>query len=356
MRKTAEIAAIALAVALLAAIAMYSNRPADQQYSVPSTSDSGSRGIAAWALLLRREGLQVRAFTTHLTQLDARDATLVLAGGPGDLDSPPTSGEMHALAQWIRRGGHAVLVGFALDRTASRELHVSELVVLSRRSADATVTPGLRFGYPVKRLRGDFNAYYKAAKYQRVLARTRFGVLAERHALGKGDVLAIADTELFDNATLAKPDNARFGVAIFATKTVLFDEAVYGVNSDRRFWDVLGAPMQAAVIIASILALLAIGANILPFAPPLRAPKGVPRTSSSYIESLAQLLAAGRARTHAIATFADSARRRVRGRSVTDGIRARMNELSDLANRLHPADADVVRAGELYAAIRKDVK
>jgi len=357
MRRAGEIFAIALALALLTIIAFYSNRPAEQQISVPSMTDTGRRGIAAWSMVLRREGFDVRAFTAHLTELDARDTTLVLAGSPFDIISQPTTGEMRALAQWVRGGGHVVLVGFAAPRSDEQLLGIPKITVLSKVvTHSATVTPDVRFGFPVKRLRGDFNAYYRAAKHHRVLARSSLGILAERHALGKGDVVAIADTELFDNATLAKADNARFAVALVGTHRVLFDEAVYGLSGDRRFWDVLGTPMRTAVILAGLLALLAIAGNVFPFVPPLLPPQTAARTSSGYIESLAQLLAAGGARTHAIATFAESALQRMRGRSVADGIRTRMNELSELAQRRSASDADVVRAGELYATIRKDVK
>src|SRR5207248_1744253 len=109
------IAVIALALALLTAIAFYSNRPTGEQFSVPSMTDTGRRGVAAWSTVLRREGFEVGAFTSRLTQLDARDTTLVIAGSPLDAVSQPTSGEMRALAQWVRGGGHLLLVGFMGD-------------------------------------------------------------------------------------------------------------------------------------------------------------------------------------------------------------------------------------------------
>ncbi|MBV9269538.1 MAG: DUF4350 domain-containing protein [Candidatus Eremiobacteraeota bacterium] len=356
MRRAGEICVIALALALLTVIAAYSNRPSDEQYSVPSMKDSGTRGVAAWSILLRRVGLDVRAFTSRLTQLDADDTTMVLAGDGSDLVSPPTSGEMASLADWVRRGGHLILVGFALDGADAKALGLSKITVLSKVTNGAVVTSSVHFMYPVRRLRGSFNAVYAPAKHHTVLARTHFGILAERHALGRGEVVAIADTEVFDNGTLATADNARFSVAIFRSKRVLFDEAMYGSRTDRRFWDVLGAPMQAAVILACILAALAIAGNMLPFAPPLQPAKAAPRTSSGYVESLAQLLAAGGARTYAVKTFADAALQRVRGRSVRDGIQARIDELTALAQRRTAANTDVMRAAQLYAAIRKDVK
>jgi len=356
VRRPLEIGVVALALALLAAIAAFSNRPEGEQPSVPSMSDTGRRGVAAWALLLRREGFDVRPFAGRLTQLNARGATLVLAGDPTDLVSQPTGGEMDALAHWVRGGGHVVFAGFQLGRSAQTKFGVSRLDAGTKTTPRATVTLHRPFPFAVRRLQGTFNASYAPAKDHRVLARSSLGILAEEHPLGKGDVVAIADPELFNNSTLAKADNARLGVALFHSNRVLFDEGVYGLTGDRRFWDVLGAPMQAAVILACIVGLLAIAGNILPFAPPLRTAEAARRTSAGYIESLAQLLSAGRARAYAIATFAESARRRMHGRNVTDGIRARMNELSDLANRSRSSDADVLRAGELYSAIRKDVK
>jgi hypothetical protein len=287
------IAAVALIAVLSVLRASQSGAP-----SVPSTYDTGPHGYAAIYALLQREKIRVAQFEAPLTALPAR-GTLVVAG----------FAPLQQLDGWVRRGGTLVALG---------------------------PEPWL----PPKHVRA-------LRKSERVIAYRR----------GKGTVVYAPSTQMFENAKLLIGGNAAFAYRLFSALPgrVGFDERIYGHAADRTFWQVLPAPMHAAIYIACIALLLAaIGAN-LPFAPPYAAQETAQRGSGEYIESLAQMLERGNAGREIVSRLCGETIALVHSRAAGD---AHARELLAQARSLqalpHLGREQVLAAGTLFARARKD--
>jgi len=114
---------------------------------------------------------------------------------------------------------------------------------------------------------------------------------------GKGNLIVVADGALFSNENLPRSENAVFLANLLAQSTrpggtVLFDEYHHGdVASDNTasLWEMLGRPMQLALIQSSLAfaALLVLLSGR--FGPPVPLARGAARTSADYVTSVASL-------------------------------------------------------------------
>ena len=150
------------------------------------------------------------------------------------------------------------------------------------------------------------------------------------------------DIARYTNLALSKrPQRASAIYAAVAGKgLVAFDERAYGYDRTRSLWSVLPPAVHVAVALVAIAVLLAlIDANVR-FAPPIVREPPADRDSSDYLRSMAALLQRSRAGRAAIERFA-----RVYPKSA---------ELERLAAIARPSDALVLRAAEIFAALRKD--
>jgi hypothetical protein len=152
----------------------------------------------------------------------------------------------------------------------------------------------------------------------------------------------VLDVSRFTNRALS--ENPRNAVAAYDVLAghglVVFDEHLHGYGTDRTLWSVLPPPVRAAfwLVVAALLIVL-VDANVR-FAPPVIREVRGERDSAAYITSMASLLRRARAGAAAIARFAKKAK---------DD-----DELQQLAQRLHPSDAMVLRAAILAARRRKE--
>ena len=128
---------------VLSAAALFGTREEAPPRSVPSIADDGSRGAAAFALLLSREGFKTAAYRRRMTELRDSPAALVLLGTPDDAAEPPTRGETDALAVWVRRGGHLLVAGNPVDDATLRKIAGFSTLNLKRVERRARAGAGL---------------------------------------------------------------------------------------------------------------------------------------------------------------------------------------------------------------------
>jgi transcriptional regulator with XRE-family HTH domain len=210
--------------------------------------------------------------------------------------------------------------------------------------------------------------------YTPLLADSAGTVVAERR-YGKGTIIVVTDQSLFVNKRIARSDNAKLAYDLVAgtNGVVAFDEYVHGYASGLSWWTILPMPVRAAIIIVvSGVALLLIG-TALRFGPTARLAENTERTSAEYLSSMAQLLARGRAARKAMrdlinvtlneiaVTLGLSDRasvaqieRGVRGSEDGDARAAQVHELGRLRSLDAPSDADLLRAAQLCASLRKE--
>ncbi len=122
------------------------------------------------------------------------------------------------------------------------------------------------------------------------------GPLALEIPVGRGRLIAIADDTLFSNSQLPRSENAVLLANLLAHYghpggRVLFDEYHHGdaAGAEGSVWEDLGRPLQLALI---QLGFAALGLGVLlavRFGPPVPLVRGVARSSSDYIGSLASL-------------------------------------------------------------------
>ena len=352
-RRISDFIVIGVALVLLAVLTTL-RASLTESYSVPSTYDTGVSGYAALYSLLAREGVAVDRFEQPLSGLFARHGALIVAGDDATELLAPQSSDLRALDAWVRGGGTLVLLGSTrpeiLDLPRLADLHES----LARSGcALAGSSQGLLIA-------GDFTegmARRCDRKVKTILLAAGRSV-ATVYARGRGSVVFVTTPSVFDNSHLALRDNAAFAYALLSgIGTIAFEERIYGHATGNSFWQVLPAPMRAAIVLSCVAVLLAIlGAN-LPFAPPHEARATGERDSSEYIASLSRMLERGGAAREVVKRLCAQ----VLG--VTVPLAAGDQDAQTLADEarrlqalLHPRVEDVVAAGRLFARVHKEYR
>lgn len=129
--------------------------------------------------------------------------------------------------------------------------------------------------------------------------------------IGSGRLVAIADSWFASNANLPRSENAAFLANVLATAarpgaTVLFDEYHHGyadLSAQTNLWTAIGRPLQLALIQCAIA--LAVLAAVLSsrFGNPVPLGRGMVRTSTEYVTSLAGLYRRAQASPAALETL-----------------------------------------------------
>jgi hypothetical protein len=359
MRRWSDvIAAVGALIVLivLAALRTSGERPP----SVPSTYDTGPSGFAALYELLQREGVRAVRMERPFDDLRDRSAALVIAGDAALDDATEQPGTRQALDAWVQRGGMLVVLDGAIAGDAVRRA----LAIPSSREVRriATVRAGCAFARDLRGrpLAGTFESGFEGAcsGTRATVAAAGRRAIALAYAHGAGTIVVSTTTTLLDNLHLGQAANASAAYALFAGRSaVFFDERVHGYRAGRTFWDVMPRTMRIAIVLALITLLAAIiGAN-LPFAPAYAAPPAGERDSSAYIDSLARLLERGGAAAEAVARIAAYATPLLEPRAAGDE-RARMllRELRALEATPRPESAELLKAGRIFARVRKDYR
>lgn len=356
-RKISLDGALALAGLLIIAIlAVLRSSTGTARLSVPSTYDTGPNGYAALYELLARQGVNVTRYEAAYGDLP-HGAALAVAGDYAIDRIAASANALDGLRSWVA-AGHMLFVLGETSPGARRALRIPDVQSLGTARPQASTACAF-----IPSRRGLRVVSQFASGYARGCSASRAAVLrtggvapAIEYSLGRGSVFVSTTPEIFDNLDLPRAQNARVAYDVFSRAPGLaFDERPYGYARGRSFWEVLGWPVRVAAAIALLAVLLAaVGANV-PFAPPYEEPDAGGRDTSAYIASLASMLErAGAAREIVGRLCARSEQVLVRRAGVDERAAQLRRRAGELARISDPAQADVVAAGELFAAVRKE--
>jgi hypothetical protein len=161
-------------------------------------------------------------------------------------------------------------------------------------------------------------------------------------------VVVIADPHPFDNALIARADNARLAYALAKPRRaggiVAFDEALHGALVDRRWWDVIGIPQRVALGGIALAVLAALIGSMLRLGPAVTLRVAREPASDEFVAAVAALYERTKSRRAAIALLAGGVRG-ASGDAVT--------QLQLLAERQTPTDRDLLTSAALARTIRE---
>jgi len=385
-----EIAIVAVALVLFVVAGYVSARRAAQTvagYDTRSTYDPASGGYEAWYELLQREHVRVERFELRPAFLDPSVDVYVMAsntygmfaqGQAGQSVDFITDGDWDAIASWVRNGGHLVWLAdgvtgpnFVNAPDISQEGPASDTAVTVAPSA---LTEGVRSVSGTARLR----VRYAAAQGAPPAVADDTGAVVDSYPLGKGVVTLVTDESLFENGRLDKADNARLAynlatAGLGAHGAVAFDEWSHGYEAGATWWQILPRPFQVcAVALGCAFALLLAGAAFR-FGPTARLPSETERTSAEYLSSMAMLYQRGHAVKAAIddltgacirdvaaalgmaeTTPARTIASRLQSAAETSEAAEAVMDIDRLRSFQSPHPADLIRAGQLCASLRKE--
>jgi hypothetical protein len=350
-KRRSDLILLGVALALLVAVSLLRAAAPRAHPSYPSTYDSGANGYSALYEFLQREDIDAARYELPLADLPKR-ATLVVAGDyaldPSVLSTKRTS----VLDTWVRHGGRLIVLGSVFP-TARNVLGLAP--VRSFASKDVWTSCGYRG--PRLHVGGDFAMVLstKCGAGRAVLLASRGGTVAAAFKRGRGEIVEVVTPTVFDNLRLAERDNAAFAYDLFSAGAApLFDERVYGYAAGKTFWQVLPWPVRAAILIAGLaLALAIVGAN-LRLAPARQLESEDERDSSAYIASLAGMLQRGGVARDIIARIAKAASGLRPPAANDEPGRKALSELNGLRERYDAGPREVLRAGTIFAQLRKD--
>ncbi len=350
-KRRTDLILLGTALALLLAVSLLRAAAPQAHPSFPSTYDSGANGYAALYEFLQREEIGARRYELPLGNVPQR-TTLVFAGDYALDPSVFSTKESSTLEAWVRRGGRLIVLGRVFPATRN-VLGLPPARTLA--SKDAWTACGYRG--PRLYAGGEFATALRArcGSGQAVLLTGRGGAVAVALKHGRGEIVDVVTPTLLDNLRLGVRDNAAFAYDLFSgSAPPLFDERVHGYARGRTFWQVLPWPVRAAVAIACAALLIAIvGAN-LRFAPPRQLENEDERDSSAYIASLARMLQRGGVARDVIARIVKAAAGLRSPAANDERGRKAFAELRSLQERYDAGPREVLRAGTIFAQLRKD--
>jgi len=369
-------------------------------------------GYRAWDELLLREGLSVTTFERHAVFLDASTRTLIYAEPPEDRPLPgPSAADLAAMQSWVEAGGHLLYLGHDDDASAAglfslpatvpprplppkaKRTHATPpprprglAALFAPGAADdryakrfrvrcgcvvgvLRLAPALRdAGVGLVDPRSHLRWYPARGKRFSSLVGDGRGELVVRYALGRGDVTAVLDESLFDNARIGRFDHARLALALAGTGAVAFDEVPHGYLTPETWWQVIPQPLFIAILIVLLAVLVAIAGASVRLGPPVL-PFAREPTSVEFIDSLAGLFERNGAARASLEDAVASVRRTVatsagflasaspdevaeRLRSTQD--RADFRELLAMPGLAKIDDLALVRGLTLAQRLRKD--
>jgi hypothetical protein len=373
-----QLALIALLVVILALLtALREQGEKGPSYDTYSSYDAAGGGYRAWYALLARENAVAGRFEERPAYLDrSLDTLIVSEPAPQARDAEYTRADDDALADWVRAGGHLVLIGddrfFERDKEKRRPKSRPEKAPAALERRVTAIAPEWRAA-GVERIVTASGDRYRPRRGERVLARDALGAVALRYRYGKGDVVAIADRTLFTNRRIASGDHARLAYLLASPHSagarVAFFEAIHGYLAPEHWWALVPRPFLVAVILVlAVLALALFGAAIR-LGPPISAEPPREPNSAEFIDSLAALSARGGARGKALRETFRATRRalgaalgvaedappeRVAARIERADLRGNFLELAKLSQSGNVSPASLVRGAVLAHHLRKE--
>lgn len=231
---------------------------------VSSSFSTGSDGLEAYADLLRAQGHPVTRLRSSVAKTDLpTDATVVVAD-PDKLTRPKAV----ALARFVEGGGRLVVTGSAGEQLVA----ALSGVPISHHDRDPAARLDVWFPSAdtgsARALAGDRGGRWADIGPMVPLAGDDQGPSIVAVPVGKGHLIAVADTSLLHNGTLGQADNAALALALAGERgrPVIFAESVHDAGSGG--WKALPATWRYTVyglLIALAVGLWAFGTR---FGPP----------------------------------------------------------------------------------------
>jgi Domain of unknown function (DUF4350) len=303
------IALVVLVVVVNLALSLLdsSTRGADETAPQSSSLSTGREGLAAYAELLRRNGHDTDAQRGDLSDSDlSPDDTLVVLD-PVGLERD----EERAIRRFVEDGGRLVAGGsgnaeFVLDALITDPPVWSFAgVPTAEPVGDAPEVDGLRSVRTA-----DDGSWSDAGSTTPVLgdgSRT----LATVADVGRGRVVALADSSPLQNRLLDRADNAGFGLAAAGEgRSVVFAEGAHGYGQASGLGAIPGR-WQAALIGLTLAALLGVVAAGRRLGPPEDAARPLPPARREYVDAVAVSLARTKQPAPALGPLQAAARARL---------------------------------------------
>ena len=347
--------------------------------SVFNDRASGSRGCFDWVARLGYKPAVWRQNWSALGQsngsvlmiIDPRaDAGVMALTGSGNDDSEQQADktilsalDASALLAWLRAGHTAILLSSRLPSG-----HTPGDIGGDDTFADAiglvieTASPAGRTEFsplqPVPETLGVLSIHSEAdARLRQTVPNglALFGDSAGPFVLsvpvGRGKLIAVADSRFVSNTNLARSENAAFIADVLARNAppgaiVLFDEYHHGdaaLEAGANLWTALGRPLQLALIQAALALAVLVGVVGKRFGAPIPLGQGVRRNTTEYVASLANLYQRAQASTAALQTLYRQFLRDLSARLALPPD-VSLEQLADVAARRGGADRPALRA------------
>jgi len=307
--------------------------------SVYNDRASGSRGCFEWAARLgykpvvwRQDwqrlgdsGGSVLLIIDPRVQNDFSTLTGALDGEDEDQRDKTMLGaaDAESLRKWLRSGHTAVLMASRLPSnhgtgsSGDDDTFGDALDVIGQTASPSGLT---EFGplQPTADTRDILSVHSdadfrlkRAAGDGLALFGDRAGPLALSIPVGRGRLVAIADAGFASNDNLPRAENAAFLANILGRDArpgavVLFDEYHHGdaeLAAGTTIWTALGRPLQLALIQIGLAGIVLIAVLAVRFGTPVPLSRGLTRTSTEYVTSLAGLYRRAQASTAALETL-----------------------------------------------------
>ncbi|MCB0976585.1 MAG: DUF4350 domain-containing protein [Acidimicrobiales bacterium] len=253
-----------------------------------STFGTGPDGLAAYSDLLERSGHDVTRLRSRLNTADLPpDATVILAD-PSSL----SESEGVALVRFAGAGGRVVLSGVSTGPLVAALTGVRIESVTEERADRIDVWVPTDLTGSAERLEGDEGTRWTDYGPLLPLAGVDGKAALLTAPVGKGRIVALADTGPLRNENLARADNAAFGVALAGHgRPVVFVESVHGFATGGLDAVPSGWKWAAAgLAVALVLGLWAAGTR---FGPPEPSARTLRPPRSDYVDAVAATMRNG---------------------------------------------------------------
>lgn len=228
-----------------------------------SSFSTGGNGLEGYADLLRAEGHPVTRLRTRPAGGDLPPSATVVLADPSRLGSA----EAEAVGAFVARGGRLVLAGRATEPLVAAAAGRAVTHVDGPAGDLRVWVPGAFTG-AAERLAGDRGGRWRDVGPLVPLAGDEEGPAVVAGPVGRGEVVALADSAPLHNENLARVDNAALGLALAgpAGRPVVFLESVHGFGEQGA--GALPYPLERALVGVAVALLVGVWAAAARFGPP----------------------------------------------------------------------------------------
>jgi hypothetical protein len=266
-------------------------------------------GVAAWAELARRSGLDVRTVRERPSAGSLPNGGTVVVLDPEDL----TGREAGALRRFAERGGRLVAGGLEPGPWLTRLAGGVEWADAGGEDARVLV-PATETG-AAARVRTAGEGRWSRAGATLPLVADDDGAVVLLARAGRGRIALVADPSPLQNRLLDEADNAALALALAGEGPLAFMESVHGYSTATGL-RALPDRMQWALILLALSGLVLIAARWPRMGPPEPPERPLFPPRRGYVDALAATIARSRDRTMATETVRSAARERLARRAA----------------------------------------